>query len=181
MPQYLSDQDYQDYGSDLVSFSKRAALDVVAPQLQNLEAQNHELQRRLAREARHRMDAAVEAAIPNYRTIDQDPLWHQFLLTVDPLSGRQRQVLLNDAIANADAGRAIAFFRTFLQQGGATSHASSHGSSYGARRAASSANGPIYTGEQIKRLYEQNRRGAYRGREQQWAEGRVMALPYVTK
>ena len=30
MPQYLSDRDYQEYGDDLVTFSKKAALEVVA-------------------------------------------------------------------------------------------------------------------------------------------------------
>ena len=76
MPQYLSDQDYQDYGSDLVSFAQRAAAEVTMPHLQNLEQQNIELRRRLAQEARHRLDSQVEAAIPNWRTLDQHPDWH---------------------------------------------------------------------------------------------------------
>jgi hypothetical protein len=32
--------DYQNYGSDLLDVSQRAALEAVAPHLQNLEAQN---------------------------------------------------------------------------------------------------------------------------------------------
>ncbi|MGB9317977.1 MAG: hypothetical protein WCB62_23605, partial [Pseudolabrys sp.] len=51
----------------------------VAPHLQASEQQNLELQNRLAREARARLDAAVERAVPNYREIDQDPRWHQWL------------------------------------------------------------------------------------------------------
>jgi hypothetical protein len=176
MAQYLTQQDVQDYGSDLVDFAQRAAVHAVAPHLQNLEQQNHELQRRLAQEARHRLDAAVEQAIPNYRTIDQDPRWHQFLLTVDSLSGRQRQTLLNDAIASADANRVIAFFRTFLREAGGADHTASHASntsSYGTRRATSSVNGPIYSAAQIAKLYDQKRRGAYAGREAEWARQEV--------
>jgi hypothetical protein len=57
---WLSQQDYQDYGGDLVNFSQRAAMEAVAPALQNLEQENARLQHWLGVEARHRMDAAVE-------------------------------------------------------------------------------------------------------------------------
>src|SRR6478735_7281483 len=112
MPQYLTSQDYNDYGPDLVDFAQRAAVHAVAPHLQNLEQQNAELQRRLAREARYSLDQRVEAAVPNYREIDSNPEWHRWLLTVDSLSGRVRQQLLNDAIASGDASRIAAFFRS---------------------------------------------------------------------
>ena len=82
-------------------FAQRAALHAVAPHLQASEQQNLELQNRLAREARARLDAAVERAVPNYREIDQDPRWHNWLRSVDPLSGRVRQTLLDEAIASA--------------------------------------------------------------------------------
>ena len=76
-----------------------------ARHLHNLEQQNAELRQRLAIEARHRLDQQVERAVPNYREIDQDPRWHQWLLSSDPLSGRQRQQLLNDAIASGATNR----------------------------------------------------------------------------
>ena len=82
-------------------FAQRAALHAVAPHLQASEQQNLELQNRLAREARARLDAAVERAVPNYREIDQEPRWHNWLRSVDPLSGRVRQTLLDEAIASA--------------------------------------------------------------------------------
>ena len=48
-------------------FAQRAALRAVAPHLQASEQQNLELQNRLTREARHRLDQQVERAVPNYR------------------------------------------------------------------------------------------------------------------
>jgi hypothetical protein len=68
----------------------------VAPQLAAMHEDNAMLRERLAVEARHRLDAQVAAAVPNYREIDRDPRWHDWLLATDALSGRQRQVLLND-------------------------------------------------------------------------------------
>ena len=51
---------------------------------------------------------------------------------------------------------------------------------------------PIYTRETIGQLYEAHRKGAYAGREAEWArieadifaaqrEGRVQGVPYLTK
>jgi exonuclease VII large subunit len=180
---WLSQQDVQDYGSDLVNFSQRAAMEAVAPHLQDLAQQNIELQRRLAAEARHRLDQQVERAIPNYRTLDQHPDWHRWLLGIDELSGRIRQNLLDEAKASGDAARCIAFFRSFFTRG--HSQPASGGG-------ASLPSGKIYTRGEIAKIYEQHRRGAYRGREAAWAaqerdiiaaskEGRVAMTPYVTK
>lgn len=105
MADYLTQTDLDNYGSDLVDFSQRAAAHASSPQLQYLEAQNVSLQQQLAREARHRVDAALAEAVPNYREVDQDPAWHAWLRQVDPLNGVSRQVLLDRAVAAADANR----------------------------------------------------------------------------
>ena len=170
MANYLTQDDVNNYGTDLVDFTQRAAVQAVAPHLQALDQQNHELRQRLAAEARHRLDQQVEAAIPNWRDLDQHPDWHQWLLGIDPLSGELRQNLLNQAKASGDAARCIAFFRSFFNRARPQPHASSsHSPSYGARRTSSGINGPIYTAAQIAKLYDQKRRGAYTGREAEWA------------
>ena len=113
---WLTEQDRQNYGDELLNVSQRAALHALAPELQDIRQQNAELQRRLAQEARRNLDAAVERAIPNYREVDRDPRWHNWLLQTDPLTGVPRQQILNDAIASTDAGRVAAFFRGFFRQ-----------------------------------------------------------------
>jgi hypothetical protein len=194
-PRYLTEQDAQDYGTDLINFTRRAAAEVVAPQILAIEEQNRQLQARLAQEARARLDMRVEQAVPQYREIDQDPRWHRWLLGVDMLSGRVRQQLLNEAIAAADAPRAISFFRGFLNEELATGHqqpaynsqqpaapreAAMNLAALAAPGRARPATGgdqfsgglpdkPIYTRVQVKQLYDQHRRGAYVGREAEWA------------
>jgi hypothetical protein len=162
MPSYLTTEDVQNYGSDLVDFSQRAAVHALGPHLQQIHEDNAELRRRLAVESRARLDQRVEAAIPDFRNIDTDPRWHRWLLSIDPLSSRIRQTLLNEAIAAADAPRTISFFRKFLSEVGAGGTPSAV---YG--RAGSSGK-PVYTRSQIARLYDQHRRGAYVGREAEW-------------
>jgi hypothetical protein len=89
---WLTNEDVQNYGSELIDLTQRSALHAVAPHLQEIERQNAELQRQLAKEARRNLDAAVERAIPNYREVDRDPRWHNWLLQTDPLSGRQTAI-----------------------------------------------------------------------------------------
>jgi hypothetical protein len=190
---YVTEQDVQNYGSDLISFTQRAAAQALSPELQEIKQQNAEMQRRLAQEARHRLDQSVEMAVPNYREIDRDPRWHRWLLGVDVLSGRVRQQLLNEAIAAASAPRVISFFHGFLQEEVATGHVEPAPISRQAApprepaiplaslaapgRARPATGGdasvppdkPIYTRAQVKQLYEQHRKGAYVGREAEWA------------
>jgi hypothetical protein len=192
-PAYLTETDVQNYGNDLLDVTQRAALHAVAPHLQALESQNAELQRRLAVEARRNLDQQVELAVPNYREIDRDPRWHRWLLGVDVLSGRVRQQLLNEAISTAQALRVISFFKGFLNEEAATGHndpaLTSHqpaapreaaidlGSLAAPGRARPATGGdaslpperPIYTRAQIRDLYSAQRKGAYVGREAEWA------------
>jgi hypothetical protein len=84
---------------------------------------------------------------------------------------------LNEAIASADAPRAIAFFKGFLQEqrasglqeqraGGAQTTRPGGGASMPSDK-------PIYTRAQVARLYDQHLRGAYAGREAEWARQEV--------
>jgi hypothetical protein len=165
---YLTAQDVQNYGTELLDVSQRAALHALAPVVQDLERQHEDLQRRLAKEARRNLDAAVERAIPNYREIDRDPRWHQFLRETDLYTGQPRQALLNIAIADGSATRVVALFRGFLQEVGGSQQAGAQTSRSAPARA--SSGGPIYSREQITKLYDQHRRGAYAGREAEWAK-----------
>jgi hypothetical protein len=185
---YLTQQDVENYGSELLDVSQRAALQAIAPHLQQTEShlqqlarENADLRARQAREQRRRLDQQVEQAIPNYRDFDHDPRWHQWLKGVDLMSGRVRQQLLNEAIQHGNVSRVLSFFNGFQQEAGGSPQAQT----VSGRRARSSSNKPIYTRAQVAQLYSQHRRGAYAGREAEWqrqeadiiragAEGRIV-------
>jgi len=189
---YLTEQDVNNYGPELLDVTQRAALQAVAPHIQQVEQQNAELQRRLAIEARRRLDQAVELSVPNYKEIDNNPRWHRWLLGVDVLSGRVRQQLLNEAISAASAPRVISFFKGFQNEEAATGHVESAPLSQqpaapreaaiplaslatpGRARPATGGDTqfppdkPIYTRAQIAGLYRAHQKGAYVGREAEW-------------
>jgi hypothetical protein len=171
MANYLTQQDVDNYGSELLDVSQRAALHALGPHIQNIAEQNAQLRQQVAREARHRLDGEVATLVPDYKTIDADPGWHRWLLGIDLMSGRVRQTLLNEAISAGDARQVKTIFDRYRGQATSTSsHAStSHASTSSGRRSSSSSYKPIYTRQQIAQLFEQHRKGAYAGREQEWA------------
>jgi hypothetical protein len=187
---FLTQDDVQNYGSGLVDFAQRAAAHAMAPHLQQLGQENAELRERLAVEARHRLDEQVARAIPNYQEVDRDPAWHRWLMTPDPLTGLPRQQLLNDAIASGSVARVSAFFRGFQQEH--VGHVEHTGHVSTGQRTRPAHGKPTYTRAQIAQLYEQHRRGAYAGREIEWArlehdiiaagrEGRILRPDFITK
>ena len=135
-----------------------AAAHAVAPHLQELERQNAELRNHLAREVRRNLDQRLAEAVPNFREIDRDPRWLQWLTGRDALSGQIRQQLLDDAVAKGNAGRVIAFFRGFLQEAAAGRHGQP-GQAAGGKR--------IYTRAQITQMASLRRKGVYSDAE--WA------------
>ena len=165
---YLSDQDYQNYGGELLDVSQRAALQALSPELQEIRQQNLELQRRLAVEARHRLDQQVAAAVPDYQTIDRDPRWLQWLRAPDQLSGVPRQRLLDAAIASGSAARVRAFFDGFRREVGNQSPAPAPAATTSGRARSSSSGKPVYTRAQVKELYARHQRGAFAGQEAEW-------------
>jgi hypothetical protein len=161
MPTYLTDQDLQNYGTDLVDFAQRAAAHALTPQLEHMQAQNAKLQAQLIREAKHRIDMALDQAVPNWREINSDPRFIDWLRRSDPLSGQPRQALLDEATTTGNAARVISFFRGFLNE--------SWGAGRGGAQRPAAGDKPTYTRAQIAWFYNQHRRGAYKGREAEWA------------
>lgn len=189
---WLTEEDVQNYGPELIDVTQRAAMQAIQPKLAEVEQTNADLRRQLAIEARRRLDQAVETMVPNYKEIDRNPRWHRWLLGVDVFSGRVRQQLLNEAISAASAPRVISFFKGFLSEEAATGHIESAPSvqqpaaprtaavplaSLAAPGRARPATGgdtsfppdkPIYSRAQIAQLYRAHQKGAYVGREAEW-------------
>lgn len=193
-PQFLTPEDEANYGRELLDVTQRAALQAVTPQIKALEEQNAELRQQNARDRRRALDQAVELAVPDFRDIDRNPRWHRWLLGIDVLSGRVRQQLLDEAVSAGSAPRVVSFFKSFQNEEAATGHSEPAPTQQpatvapreaavplatlaapGRGRPASGGESslppdkPIYTRAQIAQLYDQHRRGAYVGREAEWA------------
>src|SRR5262245_23356489 len=107
MANYLTQRDVDDYGHEVLDLAQRAAMHAMTPELQRIDHQNAELRQQIAEDRRRGLYQTLDAQMPNWKEIDNDPGWRQWLLFSDPLNGRPRQALLNDAIAKNNAARVL--------------------------------------------------------------------------
>jgi hypothetical protein len=153
---------------------------VMAPVMERLQEENQDLREGLQRTVKISIDRELDGAVPNWRQINQDVRWFQWLAGYDVYSGYKRQELLNDAVNKADAFRVISIFRGFLREA-AAGQPGQPGQVAGARQAAQPS-GRIYTRDQITEMARRRQKGLIPDEEwRRWeyelcrasAEGRV--------
>jgi len=120
--QKLTEKDVQEYGTELIDVVKRAAAEVVAPELESVKAENAELKREVAYTARERLLQHLDTALPEWRTINKDQRFLQWLNLPNVYTGVIRKQMLNQAYQAAHAPRVLAFFKDFLSEERATGH-----------------------------------------------------------
>jgi hypothetical protein len=158
MASYLTQDDVNNFGGELIDVVVRGARQAVAPELQQLREEARELQDQLAWTTKLTIDRELDVAVPNWRAINNDPRFHNWLLMPDPLSGIIRDRLLKDAAAAASAQRVINIFQGFVrEQGGAGQQGGQLGQS-GPRRAAQPS-GQIYNRSQILDMARRRQKG----------------------
>jgi hypothetical protein len=151
----ITRDDVDSYGSELIEMTQRAALDAVAPQLQRLHAENQQLRAMAARAQNSEIQRGLDQSVNGWRDTYADPRFSQWLQSPDDYSGAARSQLLRDAVNKGDTARVAAIYRGFQQEVG------QHAPAYQRTQSRQPASGgkPIYTREQIKRLYEERRLG----------------------
>jgi hypothetical protein len=140
-PAAVSPEDVEAYGDELINKSRGWARAEIEPELEQMRQQLHRLQGAqhvsLVETTRDRVNRELDAQIPNWRTVNDSPSFHQWLAQTDYFSGQARQALITDAYGKGDAPRTIAFFKAFLGEHTAeptlapTSHTSNPGDAPG--------------------------------------------------
>jgi hypothetical protein len=153
MHSQLTEQDFDNYGPELIDMTRRAAVEALSPELQRLHAENQQLRHLQQRQQHVEIERALDRALPDWRAIYADPRFSQWLSMPDEYSGTVRSRLMQNAVANGDAHRVVAFYKGFqyAPAGPTRQQARSRSSATGGR--------PIYTRQQIADLYERRRKG----------------------
>jgi hypothetical protein len=155
---YLTQEDLQNFGPEMMDFATRAAHHAVGADLQRLHEENQALHDQLSVATKMSIDRELDAAVPNWREINTDPRFHSWLLQPEPYSGVIRDRLLKDAAAAANAQRVISFFKGFLREQGAAGEAPARAPA--GRAAARTASGQrIYDRSEITRMWNLRRQG----------------------
>jgi hypothetical protein len=192
----ITEQDRETYGDDLIDVARRVAMETVGPEIESLRAENQNLKKQVTSTGQRELRDALTHAVPDWSAINKSPQFLNWLALRNIYTGQVRREMLNAAYAAADAPRVIALFRDFVTEVRATGQTvqTSQGeqqedkpaprtaamdlSTLAAPGKAKPASGdtampadkPVITRAQIKKFFDDKRRGFYAGREAQAAQ-----------
>jgi hypothetical protein len=187
----ITPEEEEAYGPDFLKIIGKKAKEevggevaVLKGQIEGLTAQIRALTNSTARTARERMFDALDGSLTNWRDVNEDQEFLDWLALRDPLSGAIRHELLKSAFEQNDAPRVLNFFKGFLSEAAKSPAPSAEPDpepkpskkvpleSLAAPGRAKSAAGtppasekPTFTRKQIAAIYADIRAGKYRGRE----------------
>lgn len=194
---HVTDKDVEEYGEsiDVMRKVSREEVGSLIARIGQLEAMLQQVQTKVVPQVQavaQRQQVSAEQqfwsdltrAVPNWREVNDNGSFQEWLLKTDPLTGISRQTYLDDAQRSLDAGRVSAFFRTWLESTGQAT-AQSAGSAPAPSQANSELQkqvspgrsrnagtpqtntGKVYSREDIAKFFNDVRSGKYKGREQE--------------
>ena len=185
----LTEEEERDYGPEFIQVVKKAAQEDINPEIVALRQSVEDLRLQNQAIAMQGVYDALARTVPDWQKVNRSKEFAQWLLLPDVYSGGIRQSLLTEAFQAADAPRVVSFFRGFLSEQAATGSATPAMSpaeqapqpprtpalsldalaAPGRARSASAqqptAEKPVYTVSDIRKFYEDVRRGLYAGRD----------------
>lgn len=185
----VTDDDVKTYGPELIDLARRAAQEALEPELEAGAAEIRSLKQTLSINAQRGVQATLDRDVPDWREINLDPRFKQWLRLPNIYSGRIRHQMLSDAYRAANAPLVVQLFNDFIGDEEATGNYApapiAEQPSPAPRKAAVPlavlaapgrarpaggdtavpADKPHFTRLQIKRFYETVRSGGFSGRE----------------
>jgi TolA-binding protein len=189
----VSDEEIADYGPEFMDMVGRMARQVNQDQISKLNETIAQLQNQLQnvggkvqKTEQESIYGQLDKNVENWREINRDPQFLEWLATRDPFSGLVRRDMLQEAFKRADAPRVIAFFNGFLREHAAVTEGDRSGPG---KKKPDTGNGldklvapgrqrtgsvnqtgardgkRTWTEAEITQFYAEKRRGAYKGNE----------------
>ena len=186
---YLTDEEREDYGEDMLTVVKKAAREEFEPMLATLQEENGQLrsllggmQQKSILGARDEMLDKLDNELSNWRQLNSQPDFLGWLENVDPYSGNKKLEMLRQAFENNNTSRVLAFFKGFLNENAAYTSNSQvpnqprevgfsletlvapgrASDSEGSRAQEGNANSLQWSSASIKKFYSDINRGVYR-------------------
>lgn len=188
----LTDQEREEYG-DSIDVMRKVMQEEVHPYQAEIDRLNgviselrghvvprvEQLSQQHAHSAEQNFWSQLSQLVPNWREVNDNPDFQTWLLEPDPLSGYTRQSFLDDAQAKLDANRVAGFFSSWQKMQGTSSAQSNRPDPQaelerqvtpGRSRNSGAPQGEqqqTYTPQDIQKFFEDVRKGAYRGKEEE--------------
>ena len=187
---FITEQEESDYGQDFLNVVGKKAKEEFFPELEaqrqkiaDLEAKLQGVQGVVVQDTQAKMFETLDTQIPEWRDLNHDPDFLDWLRLPDTYSGDIRHNMLKAAYAQSNASRVAAFFKGFLAEEAAVAPAGARPdnattrskvplenfASPGRAKTATASSGPaekpIFTRAQIAAFYTDVNANKYRGRD----------------
>lgn len=184
----ITPEEAEQWGGELLDVVGKRAKEALLPEIEQLRNEVASMKgsvesttARVAMTVREQMFADMDRQLPQWRVLNNDPKFMQWLDLPDGLSDAIRQSLLDEAVSRNDAAKALRIFKGFLAEEAATAPRQqpvpaqaqvdplTKFAAPGRARTAAANNAPAekptYTAQQLSQFYVDVRQGKYRGRE----------------
>jgi hypothetical protein len=178
----VTDKDVEDFGGDLVDLIGRKAADVVNAEMSRLKAENAQLREEVGSVSEQQGEARrdvyfsnLERLVPDYKELNVDTDFLEWLAEVDTMSGQPRQNFLNNAFESYDVDRTAVLFNAFKELTAAPAKPKvvpkelqrqvAPGTSKASSVATTNANERVWKMSEIDRFYKDVARGNYKGND----------------
>jgi hypothetical protein len=187
----VTDKDVEEYGESIEMMRKvtREELGAAAQRIAQLENVIRQMQvnvvpqvqavaQRQQMSSEQQFWSDLSRNVSNWKEVNDNPQFQNWLLEADPLTGITRQTYLEDAQRSLDAGRVANFFRTWLEITGQASVAQPNRNAAASELerqvtpgrskntgAPASNTAKMYSPDDISKFFNDVKQGKYRGRE----------------
>jgi hypothetical protein len=114
----ITEKDVEDFGSDLVSMARRAAKEVIQADIQSILSevdkrlsfimgQMGTIQSQVVQSESDKFWSRVEMSVPDWKTVDTDPQWIEFLNTTPDFTTKTYRELAAEAIQAGDHSKIV--------------------------------------------------------------------------
>jgi hypothetical protein len=182
----VTDKDVEDFGGDLVDLIGRKAADVVNAEMSRLKAENAQLREEMGSVSEQQGEARrdvyfsnLERLVPDYKELNVDTDFLEWLAEVDTMSGQPRQNFLNNAFESYDVDRTAVLFNAFKELTAVPAKPKvvpkelqrqvAPGTSKASSVASTPANERVWKMSEIDRFYKDVARGNYKGNDAEQA------------
>ena len=132
---YITSKDEQEWSSELVDMARRAAREVTEDALAPVHGEMMQVRQSLGNvhnnithNAQQQIYQDLQREVPDWETQNSDEGFKHWLNQIDPLSGQQRLILLNNAYNTGHASGVVAAFKGYKAEQAALGPAQTQGS-----------------------------------------------------
>lgn len=120
---FLTNEDVETYGSEMLDVTKRAAQEAVTPYIRQLQEELQALRGQVGtvyngvqQRTRSEMYEVLNREVPNWREVQQTPEFLEWVDSPDAYSNRPRRALMQEALDNMDGGWVSRILKGFLSE-----------------------------------------------------------------